>query len=351
MPHTAATAHKISPQEALLRTIEHREIFHDEMLHVVRQIMAGELSPVMMAALITGLRVKKETIGEITAAAQVMREFSTKVVVPDSTHLVDIVGTGGDGAHTFNISTCAMFVAAAAGAKVSKHGGRSVSSKSGSADVMEALGVNIHLTPEQIARCIAEVGLGFMFAPNHHPAMKNVAPIRKELGVRTIFNILGPLTNPASAPNILMGVFHADLVGIQVRALQRLGAQHALVVYGRDGMDEISLGAATMVGELNQGEITEYEIHPEDFGMAMTSSRALRVETPEQSKAMLTGVLDGASGPPKDIVVFNAGAALYAANVVDSIEIGIKRAKDAIESGAARAKLDQLAALSQQLKA
>ena len=350
MPHTAASAHKISPQEALLRTIEHREIFHDEMLHVVRQIMAGELSPVMMAALITGLRVKKETIGEITAAAQVMREFSTKVVVPDSTHLVDIVGTGGDGSHTFNISTCAMFVAAAAGAKVSKHGGRSVSSKSGSADVMEALGVNINLTPEQIARCIAEVGVGFMFAPNHHPAMKNVAPIRKELGVRTIFNILGPLTNPASAPNILMGVFHADLVGIQVRALQRLGAQHALVVYGRDGMDEISLGAATMVGELNNGEITEYEIHPEDFGMAMTSSRALRVDTPEQSKAMLMGVLDNANGPPKDIVVLNAGAALYAANVVDSIEAGIKRAKDVIESGAARARLDQLVALSQQLK-
>ncbi len=354
MPHTAqgaSSAHKISPQEALLRTIEHREIFHDEMLHVVRQIMAGELSPVMMAALITGLRVKKETIGEITAAAQVMREFSTKVHVADKTHLVDIVGTGGDGSHTFNISTCAMFVAAAAGAKVSKHGGRSVSSKSGSADVMEALGIHINLSPEQIARCIAEVGVGFMFAPNHHPAMKNVAPIRKELGVRTIFNILGPLTNPASAPNILMGVFHPDLVGIQVRALQRLGAEHALVVYGRDGMDEISLGAATMVGELNNGEITEYEIHPEDFGMAMTSNRALRVETAEQSKAMLMGVLDNVAGAAKDIVVLNAGAALYAANVVDSIQGGIKRAQEAIESGAARAKLDGLAALSQQLKA
>ena len=350
MPHTAANAHKISPQEALLRTIEHREIFHDEMLHVVRLIMNGDLSPVMMAALITGLRVKKETIGEITAAAQVMREFSTKVHVVDKTHLVDIVGTGGDGSHTFNISTCAMFVAAAAGAKVSKHGGRSVSSKSGSADVMEALGIHINLNPEQIARCIAEVGVGFMFAPNHHPAMKNVAPIRKELGVRTIFNILGPLTNPASAPNILMGVFHSDLVGIQVRALQRLGAEHALVVYGRDGMDEISLGAATMVGELKNGEITEYEIHPEDFGLAMTSNRALRVETPEQSKAMLMGVLDNVSGAAKDIVVFNAGAALYAANVVDSIEGGIKRAQTAIESGAARGRLDQLAALSQQLK-
>ena len=258
----------ITPQEALQRTIEHREIFHDEMLKVVRMIMSGELSPVMMAALITGLRVKKETIGEITAAAQVMREFSTKVNVADKTHLVDIVGTGGDGSHTFNISTCSMFVAAAAGAKVSKHGGRSVSSKSGSADVLESLGVNINLPPEAIARCIAEIGIGFMFAPNHHPAMKNVAPVRKELGVRTIFNILGPLTNPAGAPNILMGVFHPDLVGIQVRALQRLGTEHALVVYGRDGMDEVSLGAATMVGELKNGEISEYEIHPEDFGLA-----------------------------------------------------------------------------------
>ncbi len=232
----------ITPQEALQRTIEHREIFHDEMLKVVRMIMSGELSPVMMAALITGLRVKKETIGEITAAAQVMREFSTKVNVADKTHLVDIVGTGGDGSHTFNISTCTMFAAAAAGAKVSKHGGRSVSSKSGSADVLESMGLNINLAPDAIARCIEEVGIGFMFAPNHHPAMKNVAPVRKELGVRTIFNILGPLTNPAGAPNILMGVFHPDLVGIQVRALQRLGADHAVVVYGRDGMDEVSLG-------------------------------------------------------------------------------------------------------------
>src|SRR6476660_8878414 len=282
----------ITPQEALQRTIEHREIFHDEMLKIVRMIMSGELSPVLMAALLTGLRVKKETIGEITAAAEVMREFATKVHIADKTHLVDIVGTGGDGSHTFNISTCSMFVAAAAGAKVSKHGGRSVSSKSGSADVMEQLGVNINLPPEAIARCIQEVGIGFMFAPNHHPAMKNVAPIRKELGVRTIFNILGPLTNPASAPNVLMGVFHPDLVGIQVRALQRLGAEHAVVVYGRDGMDEVSLGAATMVGELKNGEISEYEIHPEDFGLPMASNRALKVETAQQSRAMLTGVLD-----------------------------------------------------------
>ena len=337
----------ITPQEALQRTIEHREIFHDEMLHIMRMIMNGELSPVMTAALITGLRVKKETIGEITAAAQVMREFSTKVHVPDPTHLVDIVGTGGDGAHTFNISTCAMFVAAAAGAKTAKHGGRSVSSKSGSADVVEALGGNIHLSPEQIARSIEEVGIGFMFAPNHHPAMKNVAPVRKELGVRTIFNILGPLTNPASAPNILMGVFHSDLVGIQVRALQRLGAEHAVVVYGRDGMDEISLGAATLVGELKNGQITEYEIHPEDFGLTMASNRALRVETPEQSMAMLRGVLDNEASAARDIVMINAGAALYAANVASSMADGLARARVAIESGAAKAKLAQFVAFGQ----
>lgn len=337
----------ITPQEALQRTIEHREIFHDEMLHIMRMIMNGELSPVMMAALITGLRVKKETIGEITAAAQVMREFSTKVHVADTTHLVDIVGTGGDGAHTFNISTCAMFVAAAAGAKTAKHGGRSVSSKSGSADVVEALGGNIHLSPELIARSIEKVGIGFMFAPNHHPAMKNVAPVRKELGVRTMFNILGPLTNPASAPHILMGVFHPDLVGIQVRALQRLGAEHAVVVYGRDGMDEISLGAATLVGELQNGQITEYEIHPEDFGLTMASNRALKVDTPEQSMAMLRSVLDNQPGPARDIVMVNAGAALYAANVASSIADGLERAREVIASGAAKDKLAQFVAFGQ----
>ena len=332
----------ITPQEALQRTIEHREIFHDEMLHLMRMIMRGELSPVMTASILTGLRVKKETIGEISAAAEVMREFSNKVNVADRTNLVDIVGTGGDGANTFNISTCSMFVAAAASAKVSKHGGRGVSSKSGSADVMEALGIHINLQPEQIAQCIAEVGIGFMFAPNHHPAMKNVAPVRKELGVRTIFNILGPLTNPAGAPNILMGVFHPDLVGIQVRALQRLGAEHALVVYGRDGMDEVSLGAATLVGELKNGQITEYEIHPEDFGLAMASNRALKVETPEQSREMLIGVLKGEPGAAQDIVCLNAGVALYAANVAESIPDGIAKARAAIASGAAKARLEQL---------
>jgi len=342
---------QITPQEALQRTIEHREIFHDEMLHLMRQIMAGEMSPVMMAALITGLRVKKETIGEITAAAEVMREFSTKVDIADRTHLVDIVGTGGDGSHTFNISTCSMFVAAAAGAKVSKHGGRSVSSKSGSADVLESLGLNINLSPAQIAQCVAETGIGFMFAPNHHPAMKNVAPVRREMGIKTIFNLLGPLTNPASAPNILMGVFHADLVGIQVRVMQRLGAEHAVVVYGRDGMDEVSLGASTLVGELKDGKVTEYEIHPEDFGMVMASNRALKVETPDQSRAMLLGVLDNQPGAPKDIVVLNAGVALYAANVASSMLDGIQLARAAIESGAAKAKLQALIKLSGEIAA
>ncbi|MEY3699291.1 MAG: Anthranilate phosphoribosyltransferase [Pseudomonadota bacterium] len=331
----------ITASEALQRTIEHREIFHDEMLHLMRMIMGGEVTPLMTAAILTGLRVKKETIGEITAAAQVMREFATKVEVADRTHLVDIVGTGGDGSHTFNISTCAMFVAAAAGARVSKHGGRSVSSKSGSADVLESLGVNINLPPADIARCIAHTGIGFMFAPNHHPAMKNVAPVRKELGVRTIFNILGPLTNPASAPNMLMGVFHPDLVGIQVRALQRLGAEHAVVVYGRDGMDEVSLGAATLVGELKNGEITEYDIHPEDFGLTMTSHRALRVENAQDSRAMLEAVLDNQPGPALDIVALNAGVALYAANVAPTMAAGLALAQQALASGSAKAKLAQ----------
>ena len=205
------------------------------------------------------------------------------------------------------------------------------------------------LPPDAIARCIEELGVGFMFAPNHHPAMKNVAPVRKELGVRTLFNILGPLTNPASAPNILMGVFHPDLVGIQIRALQRLGAEHALVVYGKDGMDEVSLGAATVVGELKQGEITEYEIHPEDFGMTMASNRTLRVDTPEQSKAMLLGVLDNQPGAARDIVTLNAGAALYAANVADSMASGIEKARAMLASGAARLRLQQLAQLTHQL--
>ena len=331
----------ITPQEALQRTIEHREIFHDEMLHLMRQIMAGEVSPVMVAAILTGLRVKKETIGEIAAAAKVMRELSTPVKVPYDKHFVDIVGTGGDAAHSFNISTASIFVVAACGAKVAKHGGRSVSSSSGSADVLEALGANIMLSPEQVADCITETGIGFMFAPNHHTAMKNVAPVRREMGVRTLFNILGPLTNPASAPNTLMGVFHPDLVGIQVRVMRELGAEHVLVVHGKDSLDEISLGAATLVGELKDGVVREYEVHPEDFGMQMLSVRNIKVGNSDESRQMLLGALENKPGGAREIVCLNAGAALYTANLADSIADGIGKAREAIENGSARAKVDQ----------
>ena len=336
--------------DALTRTIEHREIFHDEMLSLVRRIMGGEMSPVMMAALLVGPRVKKETIGEITAAAQVMREFSTKVEVADRTHLVDIVGTGGDSSHTFNISTCSMFVAAAAGAKVSKHGGRSVSSKSGSADVLENLGININLKPEQIAQCIEEVGIGFMFAPNHHASMKHAAPVRKELGVRTIFNILGPLTNPAGAPNQLMGVFHPDLVGIQVRVLQRLGSEHVMVVYGMNGMDEVSLSGETLVGELKGGEVREYVVHPSDFGLPVYDSRVLRVANQQESVACIRRALSNEDGPVRDVVLLNAGAALYCAGVAGTVAEGVRRAREVVAAGAAQAKLDQFVAVTQKLK-
>jgi len=340
----------ITPQEALQRTIEHREIFHDEMLHLMRQIMGGHITPLMVAAILTGLRVKKETIGEISAAAKVMRELCTRVETPHNSNFVDIVGTGGDSAHTFNISTASAFVAAAAGATVAKHGNRSVSSKSGSADVLEALGARIDLTAPQVAGCIQATGMGFMFAPNHHPAMKNVAPVRREMGVRTIFNILGPLTNPAGAPNTLMGVFHPDLVGIQVRVMQQLGADHVMVVWGKDGMDEISLGAATLVGELRNGEITEYEIHPEDYGLQMVSNRGLRVADAAESKEMVLEALANTPGTPREIVTLNAGAALYTANLADSVADGIARAREAIASGAARAKLDQFVAFTLQCK-
>ena len=338
----------ITPQEALQRVIEHREIFHEEMLALMRAIMKGEVSPVMIGALTIGLRVKKETIGEIAAAAQVMREFATKVDVPEPQRLLDIVGTGGDGAHTFNISTAATFVAAAAGARIAKHGGRSVSSKSGAADVLEAFGANINLTPTQIAECIAETGVGFMFAPNHHAAMKHAAPVRRELGVRTIFNILGPLTNPASAGNQLLGVFHPDLVGIQVRVLQRLGSRHALVVYGLSGIDEISLAGETMVGELINGEVREYTIHPEQFGLAIHDGDALKVTDAAASREKILAVLQGRRGPESDVVALNAGAALYAGDAAKSIAEGVSKAKEAIVSGAARTKLDQFVSFTRQ---
>jgi anthranilate phosphoribosyltransferase len=336
----------ITNTEALTRVIEHREIFHDEMLALMRRIMSGEMSPVMIAALSIGLRVKKETIGEIAAAAQVMREFATPVYVADRTHLVDIVGTGGDSSHTFNISTASMFVAAAAGARVAKHGGRSVSSTSGSADVMEALGAFIGLQPTQVAECLAETGIGFMFAPNHHAAMKHAAPVRKELGVRTMFNILGPLTNPAGAPNQLLGVFHPDLVGIQVRVLQRLGSEHVMVVHGMNGMDEISLSGETLVGELKDGQVREYLVHPSDFGLPVYDSRVLRVASTQESVQCIQRALANEDGPVRDIVLLNAGAALYCAGVVPSLAEGVRKTREAVASGAALAKLSQFVAVT-----
>ena len=334
----------ITPNEALHRCIEHREIFHDEMLHLMRMLMRGEMSPTIAAALLMGLRVKKETVGEITAAAQVMREFATPVHVANPQDMVDMCGTGGDGSSTFNISTTAMFVTAAAGVPIAKHGGRSASSSSGSADVLEALGANLALTPPQIAECIEEIGIGFMFAQAHHGAMKNIAPTRKELGVRTIFNILGPLTNPAGAANQLMGVFHSDLVGIQVRVLQLLGSKHVMIVHGKDGMDEASLGAGTLVGELKDGAISEYEIHPEDFGLTMVSNRGIRVSSKEESRDRVLEALTNKPSTARDIVAFNAGLAIYVGNHAPSIQQGIKMAFEAIASGAARAKLDAFCA-------
>ena len=336
----------MTPQEALTRVIEHREIFREEMLSLMRSIMSGEVSPALIAAIITGLRVKKETIGEISAAAEVMREFATKVPVPDDPRLIDTCGTGGDGAHSFNISTAAMFVAAAAGARVAKHGGRSVSSKSGSADVLEALGANINLDPAQVARSIAEVRVGFMFAPNHHGAMKHAAPVRRELGVKTIFNILGPLTNPAGARQQVMGVFHPDLVGIQARVLQRLGSRRVIIVHGLEGLDEISISGPTAVAELNDGEIREYTIAPQDFGLPVCAGTAIRVEGVEQSRAMLLAALENEEGAARDVVALNAGASIYVSGLAETLAAGVELAQATIASGAARNKLDAFIAFT-----
>ena len=336
----------MKPQDALARLIENREIFHDEMLSLMRQIMGGEVSPVLIAAIVTGLRVKKETIGEITAAATVMREFSTKVPAPDVPELIDTCGTGGDAAHTFNVSTAAMFVTAAAGAKIAKHGGRSVSSKSGSADVLEALGANINLKPEAVAQSIAGTGIGFMFAPNHHSAMKHAAPVRRELGVKTIFNILGPLTNPAGAKQQVMGVFHPDLVGIQARVLQRLGSRRVMIVHGLEGLDELSISGPTMVGELKDGQIREYMVAPADVGLKSHNNNAIRVESVEQSKDMLLGALENKPDAARDIVALNAGASIYVAGLTATLAEGVKKALAVLDSGAARQKLDQFVAFT-----
>jgi anthranilate phosphoribosyltransferase len=341
----------ITPQQALVRLIEQREIFYDEMLSLMRQIMSGEVTPAQIAGILIGLRVKKETVGEISASAAVMREFASKVPVTNHSHLVDTCGTGGDAAHTFNISTASALVAAAAGARVAKHGGRSVSSTCGSADVLEALGVNLSLTPEQVGQCIDQIGIGFMFAPNFHGAMKYAAPVRKELGVRTIFNVLGPLTNPAGADNQVLGVFHPDLVGIQARVLQRLGSRHVLVVHGADGMDEISISDGTYIAELKDGSVSEYTVHPDLFGLTTAPQSMLRVTNIEEAKEKLLGVLNDATGAPRDIVQLNAGAAIYVAGLAKTLEEGVAKADRVIASGAAKSKLDQLIALSNSFNA
>ncbi|MDA0225078.1 MAG: anthranilate phosphoribosyltransferase [Proteobacteria bacterium] len=337
----------ITIAEAIQRTVEHREVFHDEMLFVMRQIMRGELTPAQIAGFVIGLRVKKETVGEITAAAQVMREFATKVPVTRPEDVLDVVGTGGDAARTFNISTAATFVCAAAGARVAKHGNRAVSGSTGSADVLEALGANLQLTPERIARSVDEVGVGFMFAPAHHSALKHAAPVRKDLGVRTIFNILGPLTNPAGAQRQLMGVFHPDLVGLQVRVLQRLGSRHVMVVHAMDGMDELSISGETQVGELVDGEVREYVVHPSQFGLELYDRRAIQVNTVEESRDVILAVLENQPGPALNVVLLNAGAAIYVAGQATSIEAGIEAARRAVASGEARAKLNAFVAFTQ----
>jgi anthranilate phosphoribosyltransferase len=339
-----------TPQEAINRLSDKREIFFDEMVDLFRQVMEGKVTPVQLSAILMGLHVKTESVSEIAAAAQVMREFSTKVIVEDASHLVDTCGTGGDKAHTFNISTTAAFVTAASGAKVAKHGGRSVSSQSGSADVLEALGVNLNLTPEQVGDCIREVGVGFMFAPNHHPAMKYAAPVRKELGMRTILNILGPLTNPAGAPNQVMGVFHSDLVGIQARVLKQLGSKHVMVVHGEDGLDEITLCGRTQVAELKHGFVTEYAIEPKQFGIDTADLSSIKAADKDASKSMLLDVLNNKPGPAKDIVMLNAGAAIYVAGMANDLWGGVTKARELIETGAAKKKLDQLVGYTASIK-
>ena len=336
----------MTPQAALTALLEKRDLSRDEMLSLMRQIMGGELTSVQIAGILVALHAKGETVAEIAAAAEVMRELSTKVPVGAEDHLVDTCGTGGDGAHTFNISTASALVAAAAGVKVAKHGGRSVSSTCGSADILEALGVNVNLTPDQVAQSIHEIGVGFMFAPNHHSAMKHAAPVRRELGVRTLFNLLGPLTNPAGAKNQVMGVFRKDLCYPLAEALKSLGANHVMVVHGGDGMDEITITTETHVAELKDGGIIEYAIDPEEFGMKLGSVEALKAHDPEEAKARLIAVLDNAHGAARDIVALNAGAAIYVGGMAQTLEAGVKKALHVISSGEARAKLEQLIAFS-----
>ncbi|HIE90183.1 MAG: anthranilate phosphoribosyltransferase [Methylophilaceae bacterium] len=331
-------------KEALNQLLDAQDLSHDQMLAVMQQVMGGELTPAQIAALLVALRLKGETVDEITAAATVMRELSTKVNIKDTAHLVDTCGTGGDGIQTFNVSTVSAFVAAAAGAKVAKHGGRSVSSTCGSADVLEALGVDVNKTPSEVANSVNEIGIGFMFAPNHHSAMKHAAPVRKELGVRTIFNLLGPLTNPAAARRQVMGVFDKVLTGKLAQVLQKLGSEHVLVVHGADGMDEISFTGDTYIAELKDGKVTEYTVNPTQFGLNFHQLKDIQIQNAAESKAMIMGVLNGTAGAPRDITLLNAGAAIYTAGITATLAAGIEKAALMIDDGTALTKLEALQA-------
>ena len=326
----------------LNQLINGQDLSFAEMQALMRQVMSGELTHAQMAAILVALRIKGESVDEIAAAASVMRELSTKVATLANPHLIDTCGTGGDGIQTFNVSTVSALVAAAAGAKVAKHGGRSVSSSCGSADVLEALGVNVNLTPAQVASAVEEIGIGFMFAPNHHSAMKHAAPVRRELGVRTLFNLLGPLTNPANAKRQIMGVFSPALTSKLAHVLQQLGSEHVLVVCGADGMDEISFTGDSHVAELKNGQVSAYTINPAQFGLPLHSLASIQIDNAEQSKAMILAVLNGELGAARDIVLLNAGAAIYVAGLADSLAAGINKAAEVIDQGLALAKLNAL---------
>ncbi len=333
--------------QAINKVLTRQNLSEDEMTSVMRTIMTGGATPAQIGGFLVGLRMKGETVVEISAAASVMRELASGVSISGLEHPVDIVGTGGDASGTFNVSTACMFVAAAAGCHVAKHGNRSISSKSGSADALEAAGVRLDLSPEQVARCVREVGVGFMFAPGHHSAMKHAIGPRKEMGVRTIFNVLGPLTNPANVPNLLLGVFNNELLEPIAEVMQRLGSRHAMVVHSRDGLDEISIGDATEVAELKQGQIRRFSINPEDFGVARSSLDAIKVKDAAESLTMIRGVLEDKPGPARDIVMINAGAAIYTAGLAESLKEGVQKADAAIASGEARNRLDRLVVLTQ----
>jgi anthranilate phosphoribosyltransferase len=333
-------------KQSLEQLLARHDLCHEDMCSMMHQVMSGELTPVQIAGLLIALRAKGESVDEIAAAATVMRQLSTKVDISDKAHLVDTCGTGGDGIQTFNVSTVSAFVAAAAGARVAKHGGRSVSSTCGSADVLEALGVNVNLTSEQVTECVNTIGIGFMFAPNHHSAMKYAAPVRRELGVRTMFNLLGPLTNPASAKRQVMGVFDQALTGKLAQVLQKLGAEHVMVVHGADGMDEISFTGDTYIAELKDGKITEYIVNPTQFGLGVHQLQDIQIENAQASKAMILDVLAGKGGPARDIVLLNAGAAIYVAGIEPSLREGIARAASVLDDSSAASKLNQLIMLS-----